>query len=685
MIVCSFVLVSPRPPPTMMFTSSSSRFFNDRTIHHQQQHSVCSMDTEIRENKKRPTIPLCRRCWWLLLLAATNSDTNDADHEELDFSNDPNRIISYNDFEEFDTKSSLSWYDDFGDQPIGDGDDTDDDDNTTDTRVTERIVTSEDTMVRPSSPKGIPLVDTILSARIASLQRQEQRRSAVCDRNWKLGNWFVRGFSLDMISSSTTNTRNMNNQTTTTMPLRRQLPPSLNDTFSTTQSSTNEKDLSSPTTSTIPNVSVIAVATTPKSYRDMFETDTVDLPPSKNQPDGVDLWVGRTDGSVFGIRLGTDYWTRFYNNNNNDDHDWNVTTNIQNGGDWDAAAISNTKQDTDVDTIMAHYSDDDIWNKEEDDTMSAPPTDADVDPFMIVTQFQAGQLAISAITVVVPITDDDDSDSSNSCYIFTSTMGSTDIQRWYCDGHNVVSYNGTWTGAHTGTSILALKTIYMMNDESSDDVGVSCLLSIDDSSVALWNVMSGNLLGCVDSIQIPKEAHNVAPIAGDGLTIECVDTDGKNVYCGTSLGYVIVYSIDDILSSKTTLWQVPPPVVGYWRAATDDCAITAMQCGGLGTLGRNTKTTKSIVVYTGDANGILKQWEVLQIPIVNNEVDDTNAERISYKIEAWPKLSTQRLPKKAHLFVGHDDCVTAILSVDALKFVSASTDGTSTYKFIYAI
>jgi WD40 repeat protein len=48
------------------------------------------------------------------------------------------------------------------------------------------------------------------------------------------------------------------------------------------------------------------------------------------------------------------------------------------------------------------------------------------------------------------------------------------------------------------------------------------------------------------------------------------------------------------------------------------------------------------------------------------------------KMENWPKLPTQRLPKKAHLFEGHDAAVTALEAMGGRRpqFLSASEDGT---------
>jgi WD40 repeat protein len=48
------------------------------------------------------------------------------------------------------------------------------------------------------------------------------------------------------------------------------------------------------------------------------------------------------------------------------------------------------------------------------------------------------------------------------------------------------------------------------------------------------------------------------------------------------------------------------------------------------------------------------------------------------KMENWPKLPNQRLPKKAHLFKGHEGAITALEAMGGRRpqFLSASLDGT---------
>ena len=214
------------------------------------------------------------------------------------------------------------------------------------------------------------------------------------------------------------------------------------------------------------------------------------------------------------------------------------------------------------------------------------------------------------------------------------------------------------------------------------------MLSVNDCSMTLWDIPSDSIMGGIDNIKIPDSSGRSDIL--DVQTITCIDTDHEFIYVGTASGYVLVYAILDLI--RPSIQSESVSAVGCWRAApTDDCAITAIKCGGPGTLGRNSVHTTSSILYTGDAQGLVKQWEVLKMETTtastsasvssNGNDGTTNNIKDQYKVEAWPKLSTQRLPKKAHVFTGHDAAVTGLLSVDALKFVSASADGTGMFRY----
>jgi WD40 repeat protein len=55
---------------------------------------------------------------------------------------------------------------------------------------------------------------------------------------------------------------------------------------------------------------------------------------------------------------------------------------------------------------------------------------------------------------------------------------------------------------------------------------------------------------------------------------------------------------------------------------------------------------------------------------------DGNKNGPSIKLEHWPRLTTQRMQRRAHLFRGHSGPITALVCNDPSKFLSAGADGT---------
>jgi len=68
---------------------------------------------------------------------------------------------------------------------------------------------------------------------------------------------------------------------------------------------------------------------------------------------------------------------------------------------------------------------------------------------------------------------------------------------------------------------------------------------------------------------------------------------------------------------------------------------------------------------------VVRQWELLTRSLMGGDGGGPDT-----RLEQWPKMASQRLPKKAHMFEGHDGEVTCLKPIDSTKFLSASTDGT---------
>jgi WD40 repeat protein len=83
------------------------------------------------------------------------------------------------------------------------------------------------------------------------------------------------------------------------------------------------------------------------------------------------------------------------------------------------------------------------------------------------------------------------------------------------------------------------------------------------------------------------------------------------------------------------------------------------------------------MIVTGGADGLVKQYEIYRR---KREVstEDTSGKIFgpSWNLEHWPRLPTQRMKRHAHLFKGHYGIVTALVSQNGSKILSAGSDGT---------
>ncbi len=361
-----------------------------------------------------------------------------------------------------------------------------------------------------------------LQQRVQTMQQKEIQKDARILRNWKTGNWNVRGFSMETVDTS------------------------------------SQKG----------NVIVSTIA-------------------AASDQENCCIWVGRTDGSVFKVQLGKEYWAYFRSEQNSDS----------------PAALLR------------------------DDEMSHS-TASDEEAFLIQHQFSIGTGPVSHIL------------EHEEKYLFTIN-GSSDIQQWllYDDPERCPEKCRKFQGAHSA-EIVAMKLLPKTNVLFS---------AARDGSISFWNVETGDIVyNCV--------------LEG-GLTVHCADSDGHSIYLGTSDRTVVAYQVKDLLTTNATGGTNCPMPHGQWTAC-DNGALTCISCGGPGTLGRE-MDQPTYLLLTGDENGVIKQWE-----IIPRNVDD------SPRLEQWPKLSTQRLTKKSHVFRGHHGAVSSLRAIDATKFVSSGVDGT---------
>lgn len=330
------------------------------------------------------------------------------------------------------------------------------------------------------------------------------------------------------------------------------------------------------------------------------------------------IWIGRTNGSLLAVKLGNEYFTKF------------------------RSQLSASSQDSNG-NLAASVSSQLVRGTPDDN----PGIER---PFEILQQCQVGTGHVSSIFAV------DD-------YLFTTTASGSTIQQWLVNEdadakQPVVSLVKAVTleGAHgDAAKIVSLHALSLKGD---DEDPVLLFSTATDGSLALWDLASGDLL---------YKCH----VADDnfdqgGLVLNCADVFRGMAFVGTNSGKVLAYDIRNWIESASAGQMSCPVPNGQWIAGTEGAPITALACGGEGSLGRG-RQQQSLLLLTGDAQGVVKQWEVLQ---------RRGGDGDGVKLEQWPKLATQRLPKKAHVFRGHDGDIAALRPMDATKFLSAGMDGT---------
>lgn len=436
-----------------------------------------------------------------------------------------------------------------------------------------------------------------LLARIRSQQQDELKRETKLLQNWKRGDWSVRGFSLDPADA-------------------------MDEAVAEMQSS----EQGEPTTPI--HVSKVV--------------------PDTNS-EGSRVWVGRSNGSLVWVQLGSEVTTHFRS---------------QIRGRFAGGDTTSTQGEDPASSISAQFSselvrDPNSFPVGDQGRNEGQPKYSKEEPFQILAQFSPPSEE-SPISHILSVEEED-------C-IFTACEGSGQIKQWHVSEAGIDSEIPALQtplplseGIHNDV-IVALKTVFYQ--ESPFLLSVSA-----DGVMALWDIPRGDLISyCQINIEEIFESGDDSGYSNELLpssVVQCADVDENSIFLGTTSGFVLGYDVNDLLLSASSGCTCPLPQ-GKFKA--HEGGVTAIACGGPGTLGRlgglgsSQGETSSTVLITGGMHGQVKQWEMISSPSMQ-------------KMENWPKMSTQRLPKKAHLFEGHDGPVTALEAMGS-QFLSASEDGT---------
>ncbi|KAL7529715.1 hypothetical protein ACHAXR_003114 [Thalassiosira sp. AJA248-18] len=488
-----------------------------------------------------------------------------------------------------------------------------------------------------------------LSSRISQVKGAEEAYDAKLARNWRRGNWSVRGFALHKTSFAKTDT--------------------------------SEKPA---------HVSVVAA---PSS-----SFTSISLPQDRALPESRSVAVGRTDGSVFVVKLGDEYLTSFMSvpklvmeQEENEgqiegDDEAGMTVRVEN--EWmDSNELKDRLQEEQ--TQMAQSP---MGEEEGGDQIAQKQN-----PFEITHQFLASDYPINSLVFHDVI------EGENCSGIICTAAGiSGEISMWKLpssDQKHIEMQPQLLSGVHC-SQIVSLETMVLQDGTKEQNVLFS---ASRDGKIALWDLdRNGELVFSCQCTDVENES-TVSLTCADVSNPSSWDDDYNGygnsngldvIYLGTSNGYVMGYLLNDLLTSLDSngdsISECPVPNLHFRAHGTDSGkgeAVTAIKCGGDGTIptsarlqgadeneassstGRSPRISSSILL-TGGEDGSVKQWEILS--------QKASSSASSIRMDHWPRLSTQRMKRRSHLFSpGHDGAVSSISQQgrDSSKFLTCSEDG----------
>ena len=440
-----------------------------------------------------------------------------------------------------------------------------------------------------------------LSERIEEQRLGEERTAAKLAKNWKTGNWGVRGFILD---SSDPIRESMADATASAenADVGGGSAPRLGG--GGDMSSTNAD-------SEIPPIHVSTiVGDQSHMYDEGYESEKIDK-----------IVVGRTDGSVLIVKMGTAYMTQFTavpKLRLDDSSSWDSNNDVSPASaDQDTASSDGPSVRVETELMNSEDVVGEIGDGNEVNNMQYPmedPFDAlygagnanagqepmqsqamEGTPFEILHQFSAHEN--EPITALLFIND----------IVFSAAGVSGEIRTWSMpeeDGNNSESKmipGKTLSGAHSDR-IVALKAL----SSSPDSIEPDLLLSASrDGSFALWDLNSGDLVTRCQMLTETSEPESI--MCAD---VDASGVDGDVIYFGLSSGYVNCYFVNDVIIGASAGGVCPLPSSRF-QAHDGVGGVTAILAAGQGTsissnLQQQARPTS--ILLTGGTDGLVKQW-----------------------------------------------------------------------------
>lgn len=162
-------------------------------------------------------------------------------------------------------------------------------------------------------------------------------------------------------------------------------------------------------------------------------------------------------------------------------------------------------------------------------------------------------------------------------------------------------------------------------------------------------------------------------------------------------GHVVGYVVSELIGRASDGDSCPVPKCRFLahdplhqKNKCEARGITALSCGGPGSMATGGSSSSSTVILTGGSDGMIKQWEVIKQHERGSVSTDKESaggnvggggggeSKSSWKLQHWPLLPNQRMKGRAHIFQGHDNSpITALVSGEdgSPKILSAGADG----------
>lgn len=206
-------------------------------------------------------------------------------------------------------------------------------------------------------------------------------------------------------------------------------------------------------------------------------------------------------------------------------------------------------------------------------------------------------------------------------YLFSVNAATNGLEFWEISEDGPVSQSSTVL-ATLPSPVISLKIVTMGNQSF-----LVCICK--DGQAMIWKVGESK----ISFLTVKNLLLDSLPSGGGGDAVLSFDSDSQYLYLGTEKGIVLIFPISDILntgsdqSDLSPLKSFPPFVDGK-------AGISAIAAAGKGSMSTSQQHTVGLII--GGTNGKIKQYEL--IPRGENG------------LEYWPKMETQTIPGKKHLF-----------------------------------